>query len=118
MRKNLVHENKARNRAKDLIRTTAVLLGCQVCGERDWSCLDFHHKDSSQKESDVRLMIKNKWGNEKIKGELIKCVPLCSNCHRKYHNGRLNYDKEFETIDPEFIKGVELIIKHRTWKDF
>ena len=57
---------------------------CSICGESDPICLDFHHKDASQK----KFTIASEAGNmaiPKLMEEIAKCNLLCSNCHRKLH---------------------------------
>ena len=56
--------------------------GCSICGEKDISCLDFHHINN--KIRDVSSLIQNENLN-KVKLEIEKCIVLCSNCHRKLH---------------------------------
>lgn len=115
VRKALKYEQQARQRTKDYIRTVTTILGCQVCDERDYTCIDLHHHDPNTKESDVRTMIKNKWSIQRIKSELVKCVPLCANCHRKYHSGKIT--KPLHTIEANFLEGAEVITKRIPWKD-
>ena len=61
---------------------------CNRCGYNNCiAALDFHHKDSDEKEFNIT------GGNlksfEKIKSELDKCELLCANCHREHHNPQL-----------------------------
>lgn len=66
--------------------------GCIICGEKEISCLDFHHKDPTQKEQCIADMFHT--GNRKnIEEEIKKCVILCANCHRKHHAGVLIQNK-------------------------
>lgn len=58
--------------------------GCSRCPEKDPVCIDFHHRDPSQKELEVSLAIA-RWSLERIRAEVAKCDLLCSNCHRKLH---------------------------------
>lgn len=60
-------------------------LYCEECGENHPSCLDFHHKDPSQKKYNVSQMVNLKIAKWKILLEISKCRVLCSNCHRKLH---------------------------------
>lgn len=60
-------------------------LKCEHCEENDPVCLDFHHRDSTQKDLDVSLAINNGWSKERILKEIEKCMVLCSNHHRKLH---------------------------------
>ena len=58
-------------------------LNCLKCGEsRNW-LLDFHHKDPNQK--DFQISQGERYGWEKVKREIEKCIVLCSNCHRDFH---------------------------------
>ena len=58
---------------------------CIRCGEKDWRCLDFHHRDPSTKKFNVSSMTSNIWGRGRILEEIEKCDVLCANCHRKEH---------------------------------
>ena len=66
--------------------------GCYVCGEKDSSCLDFHHIDSKKKTDGVAAMIRN-YAWQTLLDEIAKCVVICSNCHRKKHY------KELQTLE-------------------
>jgi hypothetical protein len=59
-------------------------LKCTVCGESHPSTLDFHHEDPTTKDQAVSWFIKNSQFTRAIE-EAMKCVVLCSNCHRKHH---------------------------------
>lgn len=61
--------------------------GCLKCPENDPACLDLHHVDDN-KEYGIAEMVRN-YSWETVLKEIEKCVILCSNCHRKYHAGRL-----------------------------
>jgi len=54
------------------------------CGESDVDCLTFHHIDGRTKEYNVANM-KGRYSLERIKEEVVKCVVMCENCHRKLH---------------------------------
>ncbi len=57
---------------------------CTICGESDSRCLDFHHKDPVTKSFHVSTLCNTRaWST--IYAEIIKCIILCSNCHRKLH---------------------------------
>ncbi len=59
---------------------------CQDCGyKKNISALDFHHKDSREKDSSLnsRVLSNSTW--EYILKEAEKCDLLCSNCHREKH---------------------------------
>lgn len=83
MELNSIWKVKERDRFNEYKKT----LSCVVCGENESSCLDFHHKDASEKEGAIAtLLSKNNSFNAVLK-EIEKCVVLCANCHRKYHAG-------------------------------
>jgi hypothetical protein len=58
---------------------------CIRCGESHIACLDFHHKDPSEKEFGLGFMLSLNKNKEQILAEIAKCEVLCSNCHRKLH---------------------------------
>jgi hypothetical protein len=58
-------------------------LSCLKCGENRNHLLDFHHTDPSQK--DFQISQGERYGWERIKQEIDKCIVLCSNCHRDFH---------------------------------
>lgn len=60
-------------------------LACIKCGESHPGCLDFHHKDPSQKDGLLSVVVNANWPMHKIKAEIAKCEVLCANCHRKEH---------------------------------
>ena len=55
--------------------------GCSMCAENDFRCLDFHHLDPKEKAATVSKMYG--YAAETIMKEILKCVLLCANCHRK-----------------------------------
>lgn len=65
--------------------------GCQTlgCKEIHLSVMDFHHLDPGQKDNRVSIGVTNRWSLAKIMDEIVKCVVVCSNCHRKIHAGIL-----------------------------
>ena len=65
-------------------------LSCQECGEDHPACLDFHHRNPSDKTYEVSTMIRNCSSIETIIEEIKKCDVLCSNCHRKLHYNEKN----------------------------
>jgi hypothetical protein len=64
---------------------------CSRCGyAKNLSALEFHHKNPVHKsfQLDLRSLSNRSW--EKIREEFVKCVLLCSNCHREAHNPQLS----------------------------
>ena len=65
---------------------------CFSCGFDKYSgALEFHHLDP--KEKDFELSKKYRKFNEEIKNELLKCVMLCSNCHKMVHGNIITLNK-------------------------
>ena len=56
---------------------------CIQCGESDPRVLEFHHRDSVQKEKDIARMVGDGLSTGRIQAEIDKCDIYCSNCHRK-----------------------------------
>lgn len=66
-------------------------LKCKECNEKRWYVLDFHHKDSSNKEMSICRMVNSHFSIDRILKEMKKCKILCANCHRTLHyNENLN----------------------------
>ncbi|WP_262179096.1 homing endonuclease associated repeat-containing protein [Haloarcula laminariae] len=59
--------------------------GCVRCGEDDPACLDYHHRDDTEKEMTICEMVTHGYSKEKLRTEIAKCDLLCANCHRKEH---------------------------------
>lgn len=77
-------------------------LACALCGERHPSCLEFHHRDPSEKDGEVSIALAH-WSKEKLEAEIAKCDVLCANCHRKHHWR--------ERSSPEVVARVEALIR-------
>ena len=76
-----------KKRWKDRKIKAVMLLGgkCFMCGyDRNYAASDFHHKDPDEKECSWNKLRLKSW--DKIVNELNKCVLLCANCHREFHN--------------------------------
>jgi len=61
--------------------------GCCVCGESALCCIDAHHKNQNEKEHNIGVLVYGAKALTVIPKELDKCIPICSNCHKKYHAG-------------------------------
>lgn len=64
---------------------------CVKCGESHPACIDFHHLDPTTKVAEVSSMVLMTQSKEAILSEIAKCVPICSNCHRKLHYNSVDY---------------------------
>jgi hypothetical protein len=77
-------KNIWRKNNKDWIDDLKKEMSCKKCGISDYRILDFHHRESQEKE----ICIANsamRWSKEKISKEIEKCDILCANCHRIFH---------------------------------
>lgn len=75
---------RTRKRTKDWLDTIKEPLSCIKCGEKRNPCLDFHHRDSNDKEMSITHMVK-RYSKKRILEEISKCDVLCANCHRIEH---------------------------------
>jgi protein-arginine kinase activator protein McsA len=55
---------------------------CVDCGEKDPIKLEFDHRDSSEKEAGVAVLLQGNTPLDKIQREIAKCDVRCSNCHK------------------------------------
>lgn len=61
-------------------------IGCNICDEKEISCMDFHHL--RDKDDNIATILR-RGSLKKLKEEISKCIVLCANCHRKVHAGIL-----------------------------
>lgn len=71
---------------------------CIICGESEPFCIDFHHKNPSEKEFTISK--KTNLGKDKLLVEIQKCVCLCANCHRKVHAGLIDLQQYLNESPP------------------
>lgn len=77
----LARKNGIKNWFNDYKKT----LCCSKCCENRWYVLDFHHTDESEKEENLGDAVRLGWSKEHLMEEIVKCIVLCSNCHRELH---------------------------------
>lgn len=80
-----VAARKAEN--KVWFATYRAALSCSRCPESHPATLDFHHRDRSEKDRSVSVMVARGMSKTSILREIAKCDVLCANCHRKLHFG-------------------------------
>jgi hypothetical protein len=72
---------------------------CSICGESRAICLEFHHRDPTEKTQQISIMVNSQASIERIQEEIDKCDVLCANCHRvetaKQQNWYWYIDEEF-----------------------
>lgn len=73
---------------REWLKNLKSTLSCIYCGESDSCCIDFHHKDQKDKDFSISYSTNYGFSKKRILEEIEKCVPICSNCHRKLHAGR------------------------------
>ncbi len=59
---------------------------CVNCGEDDYRCLDFDHRDPKAKLFNIShapRICASRPGFERLRAEIAKCDIRCANCHRK-----------------------------------
>lgn len=74
------------------------------CGVSDLECLDYHHID--QKTLEKRIPAIHTF-NKSIE-EMIKCIVVCANCHRKIHAGTKVSNKQPPTKKELYNLVLEL----------
>lgn len=75
-----VKNNKVK---RELIDNFKKNKSCLKCGDKRDYILDFHHKDPSTKLFNLGDGVK--FGKDKIKKEMEKCILICRNCHTEFH---------------------------------
>lgn len=74
------HHPRHKQRKHDILNS--LKKQCLLCSEQDVVCLDFHHRDSSQKSFTIGENL-NQHSIEELLEETKLCDVLCANCHRK-----------------------------------
>jgi hypothetical protein len=81
-----------RDRGRDYVKLMKLQVSrahgshCVICGyDRNIAVLDFHHINPVEKEGKYRKCVTME--------ESMKCILLCSNCHREHHHGGVPYDR-------------------------
>ncbi len=75
---------KAKQKNRDYVLAYKLAHPC-ACGEAHPACLDFHHRDRTQKRDGISKAITSGWSLKRLIEEIAKCDLICSNCHRKLH---------------------------------
>ncbi len=89
-KKTRISHIKRKNDRKKLLREYITNFKKQSickCGESDYRCLCFHHRNQTKKTASMTELIRRGVGLITIQKEIKKCDILCFNCHAKIHNG-------------------------------
>lgn len=81
---------------------------CERCGESHPACLQFHHRDPTQKAFELSKVTYKTYSRERIMAEVAKCDVLCANCHAIEHSDD-RYD-ETEVFMP-LVRAQEIARK-------
>lgn len=75
---------------------------CGICSySRCIHALEFHHLNPSEKEFSFGRKWSRAW--DTTKAELMKCILLCSNCHKEYHAGILDIPEDVPRFNENLI---------------
>lgn len=85
-------DNETRKHQKTILRRSMKkqaikILGgkCSICGyNRCGDALEFHHENPKEKE--FKLSSGNTMSWKEYKREALKCILVCSNCHKEIHS--------------------------------
>lgn len=91
--------NKARLAKAQFIFEIKQESKCEICEESDHRCLQFDHKDPTQKKIDISQAAKSSMTLEQIREEIDKCRVLCANCHAKHTAEQFGFYKGLKTND-------------------
>lgn len=78
-------KKRIRKERREWLQEIKKTLKCGRCGIDDYRVLDLHHRDPSQKDTEVANLAQMGRSKEVILAEIAKCQCLCSNCHRIVH---------------------------------
>lgn len=96
------YENSRKSKMKymDVVQDIKKYNKCYFCKEDEPICLDLHHIDPNLKDKNMAKIVSHS-GMIKILKEIVKCVTVCANCHRKLHKNIL--------IMPNDVKPTEIL---------
>jgi len=86
---NISKNNMRRRKLRIWVYKLKSRLVCYICKYSHPRVLDFHH--ILEKKLGINEMVHRGVPNHRIVNEIKKCIPLCVNCHRKIHNGLIEF---------------------------
>lgn len=85
---------------------------CQICGENEICCLDFHHINQNKDKQIGEISI-----FKKLIEELLKCCVICCNCHRKIHFKKID-ESLLIPLDIEYLISKLPKMRDKFWETF
>jgi len=70
-------------------------LKCSMCGQsfpNHPAVMEFHHTGKDPKSETIGVIMRENPSSKRLQTELAKCIPLCANCHRRLHYGKVLRD--------------------------
>jgi len=86
-RQQLLGRNRESNKRKR--RRSLLSFPCICCKESDPTVIQWHHVDNSTKDFDLFGGKGNSSAEDTWWNEVLKCIPVCANCHVKIHKKML-----------------------------
>lgn len=80
-----VNQNRRRTELATWYAELKSKLVCTRCGENHPACLQFHHRDPTQKEICLADALRRQFSRARMLREIAKCEVLCANCHIVHH---------------------------------
>jgi predicted HNH restriction endonuclease len=82
---------------------------CEKCGyDKNIAAFDFHHIYPYEKNFEVKIQILKSKTDDEILNEAMKCMLLCSNCHRDLHSPYMNITHVKKVLELEKIKNGKI----------
>jgi hypothetical protein len=101
-------ERQKLNRERNKIFAWSKKIACNNCDLTDKACLDFHHLND--KSSTIANLIRN-GSIASIEKEIVKCLVLCANCHKKEHLTEMVDGTNWNGFNPARIEKRQWFIE-------
>lgn len=87
-RRNARTAQRVRSEGLQILRKEGLMTDCIICGfSKDIEfAIDFHHIDPKTKKATIASLLGVLKKRDQLIEEAKKCVCMCANCHRLYHN--------------------------------
>lgn len=101
------NNNKGRKRLRIWVYKIKSQLSCYECNYSHPRVIEFHH--ILTKLYGINTMVHRALSRDRIVAEIRKCIPLCVNCHRKFHNGILDISISETQLDDYWAPNGNLL---------